>query len=227
MISENVDSVRRRISEACGRSGRDVSTVRLVAVTKTVPVPRIREAVSCGLRLFGENYIQEARAKTEELGAGILWHFIGRLQTNKAKYAVDLFDLVHSLDSEHLALELNRRAGNVPRVMPVLIEVNLSGEKTKAGISPDRLPAFLRVLAGLQNISVQGLMTMPPFFDDPERARPYFRRLRELRGEVQAAFPDVDLKELSMGMTGDFETAIEEGATIVRIGTALFGPRET
>ncbi len=208
------------------RAGKDPSAVKLLAATKTVAVARIKEAVSCGLHLFGENYIQEARSKVGEFGPEVGWHFIGRLQNNKAKYAVRLFDLIHSLDSEPLAMELARRAAAIPRVMPVLVEVNLGSEKAKGGISEQDLPAFLNKVAALPNLLICGLMTMPPFFDDPEAARAYFRRLRGLREELQPCMPShVRLDELSMGMTGDFEAAIEEGATIVRIGQALFGPR--
>ncbi|MDP2992014.1 MAG: YggS family pyridoxal phosphate-dependent enzyme [Deltaproteobacteria bacterium] len=226
MLSENIDAVQKKISEAAGRAGRDPSGVKLLAVSKTVPVARLREAISYGLKLFGENYVQEARAKIKEVGPGVSWHFIGRLQTNKAKYAVRLFDLIHSLDNEELAIELNRRAAAVPRIMPVLIEVNLSGEENKGGIAPDTLLPFLEKVAVLPNLSVRGLMTMPPFFADPEKARPYFRHLKDLGEEIRVRnIPNIRLEELSMGMTGDFEVAVEEGATIVRIGTALFGPR--
>lgn len=226
MLSENLDAVQERISGAACRAGRDPSTVKLLAATKAVPVARIKEAISCGLKLFGENYVQEARSKIEEVGSGVSWHFIGRLQTNKARYAVRLFDLIHSLDNEGLAIELNRRAAAVPRIMPVLIEVNLSGEENKGGIAPAALLPFLEKVAVLPSLSVRGLMTMPPFFADPEKARPYFRRLEKLREDIQSRkIPSIRLEELSMGMTGDFEVAIEEGATIVRIGTALFGPR--
>lgn len=228
MLFENIDSIRKRISEAAYRVGRDPSTVKLLAATKAVPVAKIKEAISCRLNLFGENYVQEARAKIEEIGHAVSWHFIGRLQTNKAKYAVRLFDLIHSLDNENLALELDRRAAAVPRIMPVLIEVNLSGEASKAGLTPDDLLPFIEKIAVLPGLSISGLMTMPPFFVDAEKARPYFRRLKELRDEIQARrIPGLYLEELSMGMTGDFEVAIEEEATIVRIGTALFGPRKT
>lgn len=226
MLSENIDAVQKSISEAACRAGRDPSGVKLLAATKAVPVAMIKEAVSCGLKLFGENYVQEARAKIEEVGLGVSWHFIGRLQTNKARHAVRLFDLIHSLDNEDLAMELNRRAVAVPRIMPVLIEVNLSGEENKGGITPDALLPFLEKVAALPNLSVRGLMTMPPFFADPEKARPYFRRLKELGEEIRVRnIPNIRLEELSMGMTGDFEVAVEEGATIIRIGTALFGPR--
>jgi len=226
MLSENIDAVQKKISEAAGRAGRDPSGVKLLAVSKTVPVARLREAISYGLKLFGENYVQEARAKIKEVGPGVSWHFIGRLQTNKAKYAVRLFDLIHSLDNEELAIELNRRAAAVPRIMPVLIEVNLSGEENKGGLAPDTLLPFLEKVAVLPNLSVRGLMTMPPFFADPEKARPYFRHLKDLGEEIRVRnIPNIRLEELSMGMTGDFEVAVEEGATIVRIGTALFGPR--
>ncbi|MFH1147332.1 MAG: YggS family pyridoxal phosphate-dependent enzyme [Pseudomonadota bacterium] len=225
MLSENINAIKKRIEEASRRSGREISSVKLLAATKSIPVPVLKEAISLGLGLFGENYIQEARKKIEEMGRAVSWHFIGRLQTNKAKYAVRLFDLIHSLDGEDLALELNRRAAAIPRILPVLIEVNLGAETAKGGIAPREICAFLGRLSGLSSISVRGLMTMPPCFDDPERARPHFRKLREIRDDIRAEFPGMNLSELSMGMTGDFEAAIEEGATIIRVGTALFGPR--
>lgn len=226
-LMQDLASLQERISAAALRAGRDPAGVRLLAATKTVPVARIKEAISCGLHLFGENYVQEARTKIEEIGREVSWHFIGRLQTNKAKHAVRLFDLIHSVDNESLALELNRRAGTVPRIMPILIEVRLSAETGKAGLTPDVLLPLIEKVAGLPNISIRGLMTMPPFFEDPEKARPYYRRLRRLRDEIHSRkIPNLDLAELSMGMSGDFEVAIEEGATIVRIGEALFGPRQ-
>lgn len=225
MLSENIKAVKERIEEAAKRSGRESSSVKLLAATKSVPAPVLKEAISLGLDLFGENYIQEARKKIEEIGRAVSWHFIGRLQTNKAKYAVRLFDLIHSLDNEDLALELNRRASAIPKIIPVLVEVNLSGETVKGGIAPSEIRSFLERIAGLSSISIRGFMTMPPYFDDPEKVRPYFRKLKKIRGEMQTAFPDMSLSELSMGMTGDFEVAIEEGATMIRVGTALFGSR--
>lgn len=226
-FSQSIEAIRRRISEAACRAGRDPSSVRLLAATKAVPVARIKEAIACGLDLFGENYVQEARVKIDEIGRGVSWHFIGRLQTNKAKYAVRLFDLIHSVDSENLALELNRRAAAIPRIMPVLIEVNLGGKSDKGGLAPEDLLPFVEKVAALPNLSVRGLMTMPPFFAEAEQSRPYFRQLRELKRRMQSrSIPNLYLEELSMGMTTDFEVAIEEGATIVRIGTALFGPRQ-
>ena len=225
MLSENIKAVKERIEEAAKCSGREPSSVKLLAATKSVPVPVLEKAISLGLDLFGENYIQEARKKIEQIGRAVSWHFIGRLQTNKAKYAVRLFDLIHSLDNEDLALELNKRASAIPKVVPVLIEVNLSGETVKGGIAPSEVRSFLERIAGLSSISIRGFMTMPPYFDDPEKARPYFRELKAIRDEMQTAFPDMSLSELSMGMTGDFEVAIEEGATIIRVGTALFGSR--
>lgn len=225
MICENISSIRKKIEETALRAGRNPSEVKLLGATKNVPVSKIKEAVSCGLDLFGENYVQEAKTKISDLGPGITLHFIGRLQVNKAKYAVRLFDLIHSLDSEELALELNRRARSVPRRLPVLIEINLGEEKSKGGIIPAELQDFISKILPLENLVVRGLMTIPPFFENPEEARPFFRRLRELKENLE--FPGLILDELSMGMSGDFEVAIEEGATIVRIGTALFGPRST
>lgn len=210
------------------RAGRNPEEIQLVAVTKTVPPEKIIEAVQAGLRVFGENRIQEARQKIPEItemyrGSNISWHMIGPLQRNKAKYAVRLFDLIHSVDSLELALEIDRCARNLGKIQDILIEIKLSHEETKHGIAPEQLPELLDKAFTLKNINIKGLMTMPPYSEDPEQSRPYFRRLRELLEEArQNGF---DIRELSMGMSGDFEVAIEEGATIVRIGRAIFGER--
>lgn len=193
-----------------------------MAVTKTVEAAKVREAVEAGQTLFGENYVQEARAKASEV-SGAEWHFIGHLQTNKARQAVGLFSLIHSLDSDRLAVELDRRAKAQGLIQPVLIEVSF-GEVTKTGVPEDALlPLVDRVLA-LPNLRLAGLMCMPPFFDEPERARPYFAQLARLKERLEDEL-DVELPELSMGMSGDYEVAIEEGATLVRVGTAIFGRR--
>jgi pyridoxal phosphate enzyme (YggS family) len=223
-IEKNLSKVRERIEHAALKAGRDPQGIKLVAVTKTVPVLHIQEAMAAGAMIFGENYIQEARAKLEEIGkSGIEWHFIGHLQTNKAKYAVKLFDLIHTVDNATLARELDKRGAAAGKIIDCLIEVNLSQEASKFGISKERASELAHACKVLKNISLQGLMTMPPYADDPEASRPYFIALRELREEIAAG--GIPLPELSMGMSGDFEKAIEEGATIVRIGTAIFGER--
>lgn len=222
-IRENLLRVKERIERAALKAGRDPNEVKLVAVSKTVEVARIRQAIEAGVTILGENYVQEAQKKIEEIGKEVSWHFIGHLQSNKAKYAVRLFDLIHSVDSLSLAEELNRRAEREGRVIEVMIEVNLSGEATKFGTEEEKAVELARNLQQLKNLSLIGLMTMPPYFDDPEQSRPYFARLRALRERM--AKEGIVLKELSMGMSNDFEVAIEEGATYVRVGTAIFGPR--
>ncbi len=198
----------------------------MVAVSKTVEPARIRDAIEAGVTILGENYVQEARKKIEEIGHEVQWHMIGHLQSNKAKYAVTLFDYIHSVDSISLAREIDRRAAQGGRKVRALVEVNLSGETTKFGIGPDEAMELIFQVPSLENISIEGLMTMPPYFDDPERARPYFIRLRELRDRIQGEEVEgVQMDELSMGMSGDFEAAIEEGATMIRVGTAIFGER--
>jgi len=223
-IEKNLSRVKEKIAQAATKVGRDPQGIKLVAVTKTVTVPRIREAMAAGAMIFGENYVQEARAKIEEIGtSGIQWHFIGHLQTNKAAHAVRLFDLIHAVESVTLARELDKRAAAAGKSVDCLIEVNLSQEASKFGISKERTPELAHAFKELKNISLQGLMTMPPYADDPEAARPYFIALRELREEI--ADSGIPLPELSMGMSTDFEVAIEEGATIVRVGRAIFGER--
>lgn len=222
-IRERIEAVRRRIAAAAARSGREASTVTLVAVTKTAPVEAVREAVAAGATILGENRVQEARDKIAALGRMAEWHLIGHLQTNKAKLAVSLFDRVHSLDSIRLAEELDRHAAESGRRLRCLVQVNLGGEEQKNGASEDEVRPLLTTAESLPHLSVEGLMAIPPFLPDPEAVRPFFRRLRVLRDTLAAeGFP---LPDLSMGMTHDFEVAIEEGATLVRIGTAIFGPR--
>lgn len=214
------------MAEAALKSGRDLSAVRLMAVTKTVDERRIAEAVAAGVDVIGENYVQEAQRKIDALGKRIEWHMIGHLQTNKAKYAVKLFDVIHSVDSMALAQELDKRACAAGRVIGVLIEVNVGGEETKTGLPPEKAVPLVREAAALKNIEIRGLMTIPPWFDDPEEARPYFRALRELRDRIEAEhIPGVGMQELSMGMSTDYGVAIEEGATIVRVGRGIFGER--
>jgi pyridoxal phosphate enzyme (YggS family) len=227
-LIENISAVYKRISHAAMRAGRSPEEVRLIAVTKTVEAERIREAIDAGLRIFGENRVQEAQKKISDLefrisNLNIEWHLIGHLQRNKAKYAVRLFDLIHSVDSPGLAGELNKHAEKIGKVQDVLVEVKLSHEKEKHGALREELPGLLDAVGDLKNLKVRGLMTIPPLFEDPEDARPFFRELRELRDRF--AQKGADLPELSMGMSDDFEVAIEEGATMVRVGTAIFGAR--
>lgn len=225
-IAENVARVRERMDAAARRAGRDPRKIRLVAVSKTVDPARIREALEAGVDSLGENYVQEAQKKIEELGHQAAWHFIGHLQSNKAKAAVRLFDWVHSVDSLRLAEELNRVAGQQKKVLPVLLQINLGRETTKFGALQDETFRLLEQMGSLPGISVKGLMAMPPFFDNPEESRPYFRALRELAAAVsRRKIAGVSMEELSMGMSNDFETAVEEGATLVRVGTAIFGAR--
>ncbi len=240
MLIENASAILKKMSHAAMRAGRSPDGVTLIAVTKTVGMEKIKEAVDIGLRIFGENRVQEAQKKVPGLkseinppsppfseggmgGLRIEWHLIGHLQKNKAKYAVQLFDLIHTVDSMELAEEINRQAEKIDKIQKVLVQVKLSGEETKQGASEEDLAPLLARVKSLSNLQLKGLMAIPPFFEDPEKTRPYFRRLRELRDEAEKA--GCDLTELSMGMSNDFETAIEEGATMVRIGTALFGER--
>ncbi len=225
-ISKNLSAVTERIRQAALRSGRNPGEIRLVAVSKTVSPEKIREAIKAGVTILGENYIQEARKKIEEIGGAIEWHFIGHPQSNKVKYAVDLFTMIHSVDSVSLAAELNRAAEKRNKIIPVLVQVNISGEETKSGINPEETARLLTELSSMDSLSVRGLMTMPPWFENAEDARPYFIALRKLRDELsERHIKNISLTELSMGMSGDFEVAIEEGATLVRVGTAIFGPR--
>ena len=227
-IAANIREIRKRLARAASRAGRDPESIRLLAVSKTVETARIREALDAGIRLFGENYVQEAREKIPALGGDIEWHMIGHLQTNKVKYVVPLFDWIHSVDRMELARDLDRKAGQHGRKLNVLIEVNVSGEASKSGASSQDVPALLRAVALLPQIQVRGLMTMPPYSDNPENARPYFVALAKLREDIRALSIDtISMDELSMGMTDDFEVAIEEGATIIRVGRAIFGERAT
>lgn len=197
-----------------------------MAVSKTVSAERIREALDAGITLFGENYVQEARGKIPAVGHDVEWHMIGHLQTNKVKYVVNLFDWIHSVDRLELAQELDKRAGQHSRKLNVLIEVNTGSEASKSGVEISHALELVRQVSVLQNVNVRGLMTMPPYSDDPEHSRPYFRALRALRAEItRAAIAGVSMDELSMGMTDDFEIAIDEGATIIRVGRAIFGAR--
>ena len=226
-VKENILRIRERIAAAAARAGRDPAGVRLMGVTKTVGDDRILQAIEAGIDIIGENYVQEAKRKIELMGKSAEWHFIGHLQTNKAKYAVRLFDMIHSVNRMSLAEELNRRAAAAGVVCRVLIEVNLGGEESKSGAPPEEAPALIRSVAQMANLSIRGLMTMAPWYDDPERARPCFAGLRAIRDRIAAEnIPNVTMRELSMGMTDDFEVAVEEGSTIVRVGRAIFGERK-
>jgi len=226
-IESRLKGVTDQIKAAAARSGRDPNSVRLVAVSKTVSADHVLAAIQAGVTDLGENYVQEAQAKIRALGdENVSWHFIGHLQTNKAKHAVRLFDLIHSVDSVKLARELNKRSADLGKVQNVLVQVNISGERTKSGIETDLAMDLVGQMAHLENLAICGLMTMPPYFNAPEKVRPYFRALRNLQGLIRNEhFPNVGMGDLSMGMSGDFEAAIEEGATLVRIGTAIFGKR--
>ncbi len=227
IIESRLKLVKDRIKAVALSSGRDPKTVRLVVVSKTVPADRILAAIKAGVADLGENYVQEAREKIEVLGEEkVSWHFIGHLQSNKAKYAVRLFDMIHSVDSLKLAKELNKRAGAIGKVQKILVQVNISGEATKSGIETEQAVDLVRQIAPLENLDVSGLMTMPPYFNAPDKVRPYFRALKGLQDIIRKeGIANVHMTELSMGMTGDFEAAIQEGATLVRIGTAIFGER--
>ncbi|HZI18048.1 MAG TPA: YggS family pyridoxal phosphate-dependent enzyme [Pyrinomonadaceae bacterium] len=228
-LRERFGRVRGRIEAAARRAGREPEGITLVAVSKTHPVELLREALGAGVREFGENKVQEADDKAARLGRadGMRWHLIGRLQSNKARRAALLFDLIHTVDSAALVGRLERVCAEEGRErLEVLVQVDLAGEATKAGAPPEKLPAVFDALAACERVRCRGLMTLPPFEDDPERVRPYFRRLRELRDEWAArGHFGGGAGELSMGMSHDFEPAIEEGATLVRVGTAVFGRR--
>jgi PLP dependent protein len=223
-IAQNLKSVRAAIMAAAQQAGRDPDSVRLVAVSKTVDLSLLQAAIDAGQNLFGENYLQEAREKIAVLGSQVSWHLVGSLQSNKARGAVELFDLIHAVDRLRLAQALDAAAARQSKVQDVLIQVNQGGEATKSGVDPEAAPALLQEVARLPYLRVLGLMTMPPWFPDPEMARPYFRALRELRDRLQD-LSGLPLTELSMGMSGDFAVAVEEGATLVRVGTAIFGSR--
>ena len=216
-VATNYRRIMERIEAAAARAGRDPKSVRLIAVTKSVSPDRIREAVDCGVTNIGENRLQEALPKREALdGLKLTWHFIGHLQTNKAKKVVDAFDWIHSVDRADLAEKLNEHS--VRKRLPVLLEVRLGGEASKSGAEPDATPVLVNIVRGCDNLDLRGLMTIPPYFEDPEQSRPWFKGLHAQARAYR-------LSELSMGMSNDFEVAIEEGATMIRVGTALFGAR--
>lgn len=225
-VAVNYQIIAGRIEQAAAKGGRDAREVKLLAAAKSQSIEAMRAAVAAGVKLIGENYVQEAQAKKREIQMPVEWHMIGHLQRNKAKAAVELFDVIESLDSVALARELDKEGAKRGKIIRTFIEVNLAGEESKSGIAKHQVKSLLEEAGKLAHIKIEGLMTVPPFREDPEAVRRYFRELRELRAELgESRFANVDLKELSMGMTHDYMVAIEEGATIVRIGTALFGPR--
>ena len=223
-LPENLEAIQQRMAAACARAGRAPGTVTLIAVTKGQPPGAVAEAAKLGLTLFGENKVQEAKAKIPLCPGRLHWHLVGHLQTNKCRDAVELFEMIQSVDSLHLAQEIDKRAEQAARTMPILLEVNAAGEASKFGYSPERLLSELSQINALPRLEIHGLMTVPPWSPNPEKVRPLFRQLRALKDQCEQLL-GAPLPRLSMGMTGDFEVAIEEGATMVRIGTALFGQR--
>ena len=227
MIAENLKQIKRRIIKAARRVGRDPADVRLVAVTKERSIVTVAEGIRTGVGFLGENKVQEARDKIETLGHnGLEWHFIGRLQKNKVKFIFDLFDLVHSVDSLALAEAIHEKAEDLGLCMPILLQVNVSGESSKFGVDPKNVTEVIRKIMSFKGLNARGLMTIPPYDPNPEKSRPYYACLRELRDTCsKLAIPGLSLDELSMGMSNDYEVAVEEGSTLVRVGTALFGER--
>jgi pyridoxal phosphate enzyme (YggS family) len=225
-ISENIKRIRADIDEAAIRSGRDPKDVLLLAVSKTVDVPRIKAAVECGLDELGENRVQEIMEKYEPMGEKVKWHLIGHLQTNKVKYIIDKVKLIHSVESVKLAEEIDKQAKKHGVTADVLVEINIAGEESKFGIAPEETENFIRELATFGNIRVRGLMTVAPDVENGEENRVYFRNMRQLLVDINAKkINNINMDILSMGMTGDYVTAVEEGATIVRVGTGIFGKR--
>lgn len=224
-IAENLERVREQIVRAATKVGRKQDDIELVAITKTHPAEEVREAIEAGQTSFGESRVQEARAKIPELPSNLRWHFVGHLQKNKIRHALSLFERIHSVDSLALAQDVNRIAQDEGLHPRVLLEINMAGEGSKFGFAPNKLVEQMEELLALPRLSIEGLMCIPPIADEPEESRKYFVQLRHLRDRLQTEFR-VDLTQLSMGMTQDFEVAVEEGATLVRVGTAIFGERE-
>ncbi len=223
-IKNNLEIINEKIKKAALRANRNPEEIKLVAVTKTATTEQIEEAINAGVKIIGENRVQDAKEKYQILTADIEWHLIGHLQTNKAKYAVEIFNCIHSVDSIKLAQEIDKRSKQFGKIMDVLVEVNVSGEETKYGIKPEEVEPFLKEISGFPRIRVIGLMTIAPIMEDKEEVRPYFRKFRELSKEIKSKhMENVKIDYLSMGMTEDFEIAIEEGANMVRIGRGIFG----
>jgi pyridoxal phosphate enzyme (YggS family) len=226
-LAQSLQQIHSRIDAAAAQTGRISADVRLVAVSKTRPPADVSAAFQAGQTVFGENYVQELNSKAPLVPEPVEWHFIGHLQSNKVKQIAGLVTLIHSVDRLSLAEEISRQWGKLGKVCSVLVQVNIAGETTKSGTTEEGALELVRAISSLPNLTVQGLMTMPPFFDDPEAARPYFRELKRLAGLIaREGIQGVEMRELSMGMSGDFEAAIQEGATLVRVGTAIFGERQ-
>jgi pyridoxal phosphate enzyme (YggS family) len=224
IIKNNLRIINEKIKKAALKANRNPEEIKLVAVTKTVTIEQIKEAINVGVKIIGENKVHEAKEKYHILTADIKWHLVGHLQTNKAKYAVEIFDLIHSVDSIKLAKEIDRRSLQFGKITNVLVEVNISAEETKYGIKPEEVEPFLKEISKFPRIWVRGLMTIAPMVKDKEETRPYFRKLRELSKEIKSKnMKNVKMDYLSMGMTEDFEIAIEEGANMVRVGRGIFG----
>jgi len=223
-IKNNLEIINEKIRKAALKANRNPEEIKLVAVTKTATIEQIKEAINAGVKIIGENKVQEAKEKYKILSADIEWHLVGHLQTNKVKYAIEIFDLIHSVDSIKLAKEIDRRSLQFEMITNVLVEVNVSGEETKYGIKPEEVKSFLKEISEFYGIKVRGLMTIAPIAEDQEEVRPYFRKLRELSEKIKNKnIKNVKMDYLSMGMTEDFEVAIEEGANMVRIGRGIFG----
>jgi hypothetical protein len=223
-IRENLERIKEKIRVKSELVGRDPREITLVAVTKTVEADRIEEAIVAGVNIIGESRVQEAKEKYEKVESRVIWHLVGHLQRNKAKDAVKIFDLIHSVDSAELAKEIDKQAKKIGKIQKILVEANVSGEESKYGLNPEGVITFLQEVSGLPNIKVEGLMTMAPFYENPEDCRPCFRKLKELVEEVKAKnIKNVEMTYLSIGMSNDFEVAIEEGSNMVRIGRAIFG----
>lgn len=226
-IQSNIQDIRTRLEAACQRSNRDPNQVRLVAVSKTKPASQIEEAARAGQQLFGESYVQEFTDKREQVRLPVTWHFIGHLQSNKVKYLRGNVSMIHSVDRLSLAQEIDRQWQKIGETVDILLQVNLADEESKSGATEEAAEDLARRLATLPHLRLRGLMTLPPYCENPEDVRPYFAQLRHLSERIAALnLPDVHMTELSMGMSHDFEVAVEEGATLVRIGTAIFGERE-
>ncbi len=224
-IAQNLAAINERMAQAARAAGRDPAEVALLAVSKTKPAEAVNQALAVGQCLFGENYVQEAAQKIPQVNEGALWHFIGHLQSNKAKKAAGLFDVIQTVDRAKLAKALSRHCSEQGKTLTILLQVSLAGETQKSGCPPEQAPELARLCAGLPGLRLAGLMTMPPFFDQPEKVRPYFAQLRRLAAKLAPDLPAGSMAQLSMGMSGDFEAAIAEGATLVRVGSAVFGPR--
>jgi hypothetical protein len=224
IIKNNLEIINKKIKKAALKTNKNPEGIKLVAVTKTATIEQIKEAVSAGVKIIGENKVQEAKEKYQILNADIEWHLVGHLQTNKVKYAIEIFDLIHSVDSIKLVKEIDKRSLQFGMITNVLVEVNVSGEETKYGIKPEEVEPFLKEISEFSRIKVRGLMTIAPIAEDKEKVRPYFRKLKELSKEIKRKnIKNVRMDYLSMGMTEDFEVAIEEGANMVRIGRGIFG----